>query len=170
MAGVRADILLSISAALTGAAVAGNVPNFNAAIEKRMQLEPGTDALGKADLMYAATRTILASGNDPLDLAGVLTGPLGGAAIAAAEVVAIYIEAAEGNINDVVAGGGATPFVGPLGAAGTYTLKPGAYVLFADERGWPVVAATGDLLRLVNSAAGTPVTYTIIVLARSIVA
>lgn len=167
MAGVTADILLQIKAALSGVAVGGASPHYAKDIEKRIQIEPGTGALGVADLMFAATRQIAASGNDPLDLAGVLTGPLGGAAIAAAEVVAIYIEAAGTNVNDVVMGGGANAFVGPLGAAGTLTLKPGEWAFFSSTLGWPVTAATADLLRIANSGAGTPVDYTIIVIARS---
>ncbi len=169
MAGVTADIVLSIQAALAGANVAGAAPRYGKSIEKRVQIEAGTGAVGKADLLYSATRTIAASGNDPLDLAGVLVGPLGGAAIAAAEVVAIYIEAAAANTNDVLMGGGATPFVGPIGAAGILALKPGEFALFTSTQGWPVTPATADLLRIANSGAGTGVDYTIIVIARSVV-
>lgn len=167
MAGVTADILLQISAVLTGAAVGGAAPHYDKDIEKRVQIEPGTGALGKADLMFSGTRQIAASGNDPLDLAGVLTGPLGGAAIAAAEVIAVYIEAAATNVNDVVVGGGTTPWVGPFGAAGTLTLKPGEWAFLSSIEGWPVVAASADLLRIANGGAGTPVDYTIVVIARS---
>lgn len=167
MAGVTADILLQIKAALSGAAEAGGSPHFSTDIEKRVQIQPGTGALGVADLLFADTRQIAASGNESLDLAGVLTGPIGGAPIAAAEVVALYIEADADNVNSVVVGGGANAFVGPLGAAGTLTLKPGEWGFFSSITGWPVVAATADLLRVANGGAGTPVDYTVIVIARS---
>ena len=167
MAGVTAEILLSIHAALSGANVGGAAPHYAKDIEKRVQIEPGTGAEGVADLMYAATRTIAASGTDNLDLAGSLVGPLGGAAIASAEVVAVYIEAAAANTNDVVVGGGTNAFVGPLGAAGTHTRKPGSFLFWSDIKGWPVTAATADILKVANSAGGTGVDYTVVVIARS---
>lgn len=167
MPGVTADILLQIDALMSGAAVGGAAPVYQKEIEKRVQIAPGTGALGKADLMYAATRQIAASGNDPLDLAGVLVGPVGGAALTAAEVIAVYIEAAATNVNDVVMGGGSAAWVGPLGAAGTLALKPGEFAFLSSIAGWPVTPTTADILRIANSGAGTPVDYTILVIARS---
>ncbi len=119
--------------------------------------------------MYTATRTLSASATEDLDLSGVLTDAFG-ATFTATEVMAIVVEAASGNTNNVVIGGAsANHFVGPFGAAAhTLAVKPGQYLALIDNQGWAVTAGTGDLLKVANSSSGTPVTYTITVIGRSV--
>ncbi|MBI1179105.1 MAG: hypothetical protein GC201_01005 [Alphaproteobacteria bacterium] len=129
MSGVNALIDLKISAKLAGAADLGT-PVAPVSVSKRIQIAPGTD-LDEADILWADERTIAASGNEDLDLAGVLSGPLGGT----------------------------TP---------TLTLGPGDCALITNRKGWAVSAGDGDLLNVANSAGSTGVTYTIVLIGRTV--
>lgn len=170
MAGVTADISVSLRSRLTGAADLGN-PIAPVNIDKHVQITPGTDATNKADVLWADERTLVASATENLDLAGVLSGLLGGT-VTAAEITAIYIEASAGNTNDVVAFGAASnPFNGPLsGTTPKLTLGPGDFALITNKKGWPITAGTGDIILVANSAAGTPVTYKIALIGRTVAA
>lgn len=116
---------------------------------------------GKADKIFSDQRTLAASATENLDLAGGLTDPLG-ASLTFVKVKAIMIKAAAGNTNDVVIGGAATnTFIGPFNAAThKVNIKPGGvFMATAPADGWTVTAATGDILLVANSAAGTSITY-----------
>lgn len=126
-------------------------------------------AAGQADKLFADQRTLAASATENLDLAGSLLDPLG-AIVTFVSVKAIMIRASAANTNNVVVGGAASnAFAGPLGGtAPTLTVPPGGIVLLtAPKTGWPVVASTGDLLKVANGGAGTPVTYDVIVIGTS---
>lgn len=119
----------------------------------------------QADRLYTATRTIAASGTDPLDLAGVLTDGIG-TTITLARVKAFYIAASAGNTNNLIVGNGTNPFINWVGAGThTVTIRPGGMFLLAapDATAYVVTAATGDILQIANSAGGSTVTYTIAV-------
>lgn len=171
MAGVTANLAVSLVARLTGAAVGGDVPQYTAKVDQALAFEPGTDAVNKADLLYRATRTLAASANEDLDLAGVLQSALG-AVVAAAEVVAIIIEADDGNTNDVRYGPAASAgaLLGFADATDRRAVAPGDFDVLTCRRGWPVTATTADKLNVANAAAGTPVTYTITVIGRTVAA
>lgn len=127
-------------------------------------LTDGTTS-GKADLAWGKTNTLAASANEDLDLAGSLTGSLGGAATFV-KVKSITVLADEGNTNNVVVGGAAaTQFVGGFGAAThTFAIPPGgAFMVTAPATGWTVTAGSADFLRVANSGAGSTVTYKILV-------
>lgn len=147
------------------------VPSTNLPVNRLVQLIDGTTA-GKADRIYAATRTIAASSNDDLDLAGVLADDFG-QTITFARVKALYVAAAASNANNVVVGAAASnPWVGLLTATGTITIRPGAFSVpvccgVADATGYAVVAGTGDILRVANGGASTSVTYDIAVIGAS---
>lgn len=133
-------------------------------------LTHGTGA-GQADLVFHDTRTVAASTNEDLDLAGVLLDPMG-ATLTYLRIKALLIAAAATNVNNVVVGAAAAnPWIGILGATHTVTLRPGALFAYvagqADATAAAVVAATGDLLRVTNSGAGTGVNYDIIVIGAS---
>lgn len=133
-----------------------------------MAFNNGT-ANGQGDLLFADRRTIAASGNDDLDLAGGLTDIFGNT-LTFVEVASIEIRAAAGNTNNVVLGNAASnQFVGPLGGAThTIALKPGAVFAIGDPgAGWAVTAGSADVLRIANSGAGTSVTYDIVIIGRS---
>lgn len=123
-----------------------------------------------ADVVWSSTRTLNASATEDLDLAGSLTGTLGGT-VTFARVKAIMVTAHPANTNNVVIGAAsATQFVGPFGAAThTISVQPGGEFSVAapGATAWPVTAGTADLLKVANSAAGSAVTYTIIIIGAS---
>jgi hypothetical protein len=169
MAGVTASIDLHIKAKQTGAAGLAT-PQVLIDLAKSMDFSAGTAAVGQANVMYSATRTLVASTGEDLDLAGVLADALG-ATIAAAEVVAIYIAAAQGNTNDVQLTRPASNGVPLFLAAGDgLSVGPGDFVLLTNRKGIAVTATTGDLLHVANAAAGTSVSYDVVILGRTVAA
>ena len=170
MAGVRANIGVSIDATLTGTGDLGT-PKQRVTVAETLSLLAGTAAVNKANIMFSDTRTLAASANENLDLAGVLTDAFGGT-IAAAEVVVIFVRAAAGNTNSVhVSRPASNGFAGPfLAASDGIAIKPGEWQLFASQSGWAVTAATGDLINVANSGAGTSVTYDVVIIARTVAA
>lgn len=170
MAGVEASISLSIAAKLIGSADLGNPTQRLDPILEALSLTQGTDTLGKADLLFADSRTLAASASENLDLAGVLQNAFG-ATFTAAEIVLLFVKAKATNVNNVVVGGAASnAFVGPLGATGLYTIKPGEYFFALSKSGWAVTGGTADLLKVLNGGAGTWVDYDIVVIGRSVAA
>lgn len=126
--------------------------------------------VNQADRLFTDQRTISASSNDDLDLAGSLADAFG-QTITFARIKAILIKAAAANVNDLVVGAAAAnAFVGPFGAS-THTVKvrPGGFLLLAcpDATGWAVTAGTGDILRIANGAGGSSVTYDIVLIGAS---
>jgi hypothetical protein len=136
---------------------------------KTYQLDSGTGA-NQADKIWTDTRTLTASSTENLDLAGVLTDAFG-ATVTFARVKALIISANSLNTNDVVVGGAATnTFINWVGdPTDKIKLKPGAsFMLVApDSTAYPVTAGTGDILLVANGAAGTSVTYDIVVIGAS---
>jgi hypothetical protein len=129
-----------------------------------INLSNGTGA-GKANQIFADTRTLAASATEDLDLAGVLVDFFG-ATITFTKIKYIKIIADAANTNNVVIGAGTAPWIGLLNAAGTITLRPGAHFAAGDASatGMPVVATTGDILKILNSAGTTVVNYTVIII------
>ncbi len=130
-----------------------------------------TDGSGadQANKLFMDTRTLAASGTENLDFSGALTDPLGGAVVFT-KIRAIIVRAAAANTNDVVVGGllsgafGLASFFGLDGSS--VNVKPGGmFMLVAPNlAGYAVAAGTADLLKILNSAGGTGVTYDIVVL------
>jgi hypothetical protein len=145
--------------------------NANTGITKNqaVALTSGVGA-NQADLCYVENRTIAASGTATLDLAGVLLD-IYGATITFARIKAILIFAAAANTNNVLMGGaGANAFIGPFGSStDTISTKPGGITALVapDATAWAVTAATADLLKFTNSAAGTGVTYDLVIVGAS---
>jgi hypothetical protein len=127
----------------------------------RTAYTPGTTA-GKCDRLFKDTRTVAASANDDLDLAGGVTDAFG-RTLTFVKVREIMIIATATNTNNVVVGGGSNPFLGPFAdATDKIVLAPGAQArITAPAAGWTVTAGTGDILRIANSAGGTTVEYVI---------
>jgi hypothetical protein len=163
---LTSSIAGSITAKQTVTADAGT-KSFPAAFSTSVSLTSGTGA-GAADLIWSDTRTLGASGTEDHDLAGGVTDAFG-TAITFATVKAIYVSAAAANTNNVVVGNGSNPFLGPFGA-GTHTIavKPGYVMLLGGGgAGYTVTAGTGDILTVTNSAGGTGVDYSIMVIGTS---
>lgn len=124
------------------------------------------------DRVFSDTRTLAASANEDIDLSGALAGKLvgNGATVVFAEVLAIMIKADAANTNNVLVTRPASNGVPFLTAAGDgFAIPPGGAALFywPGATGIAVTAATGDLINIANSAAGTGVTYQIVILGRS---
>lgn len=120
----------------------------------------------QADLIWHDRRTLAASGTEDLDLAGGLTSALG-AALTFAEIKALLIVAAGANTNNVVVSRPAANGVPLFAAAGdAIPVTPGGMLLWAspDDGKVAVTAGTGDLITITNSAAGTSVTYDVVII------
>lgn len=169
-AGVNASIRLTIDGYLQGSNDLGSPKMTLSGINELLELSPGTGSTSQADLLFSDTRTLAASANEDIDLAGSLSTAFG-ATITAAEVVLVYIKAAAGNTNNVrvtrPASNGVPIF---LAASDGLDVEPGDFFLRKSTRGIGVTAGTVDLINIANSSSGSTVTYDILVIARSVVA
>lgn len=151
----------NVSAALTSALdlVTASAP---LALNTRITMATGI-ATGQADLCWSDTRTVTASSTDALDLAGTLTGNLGGT-LTIVKLKAVLVRAAAGNTNNVrlnrPASNGVPLFI--AAADGIDILPGGLFLWVAPGAGVTVTAATGDLINIDNSGAGTSVTYDVL--------
>lgn len=136
--------------------------------KKNIQLANGTLA-NSADRIFHDQRTIAASSNEDLDLAGVLTGPFG-ATLTFVEVRAIFVFAAASNVNNVrvtrPASNGVPLF---LAASDGIDVPPGGMFMWAcpADGKLTVTASTGDLINVANSSSGSSVTYDVIIIGTS---
>ena len=143
-------------------------------VARQFFLTSGTGA-GQADKIWHDTRTLTASSTENLDLAGTgLLDPITQAVLTFVRIKGLFVAASSANTNDVIFGAnvanGWAALIGPTGASGgTVTLKPGAAAMFftTEATAWPVTGGTGDLLKVTNSAGGTSVDYTIVVIGAS---
>jgi hypothetical protein len=133
-----------------------------------VDLATGTGA-NQADMLWSDTRTLTASATEDLDLAGSLTGPLGGT-LTFARVKYLLFKASGANTNNVVVSRPAANGV-PIFAAASdaLALVPGGWFSWGapTAAGVAVTPATGDLITVTNSAGGTSVTYDVIVIGGS---
>lgn len=123
----------------------------------------------KADLVWSDTRTINASSNEDLDLAGSLSS-IYGATLTFVELKGIIVAASAANTNNVrlirPASNGVPLF---LAASDGIDIPPGGFFAWfcpADGK-VTVTAGTGDLLNVANSSSGTSVTYDVILIGAS---
>lgn len=164
---LNTKLAVSLSSTLTSALdlVSASAPlKFN----KNMVLSSGT-GLGAADKIFSDTRTLAASGTENLDLSGALTDSFG-AVVTFARVKLVLVTAAAANTNNVNfarEGTNGVPLF--LAASDGIAVKPGGGFMWwsPDAAGVVVTAATGDLLTVTNSAAGTPVTYDVVIIGAS---
>ena len=128
-------------------------------------LTDGT-GLNQAKNHWHDQRTLGASATENLDLSGVLTN-LFGELLVFTKIKAIFVFAAVANTNNVEVGGAAAnAFLFLKAAADIVPVRPGGHFLLTapDANGIAVTAATGDILKVTNSGAGTGVTYDIILI------
>lgn len=162
---LKLNVAASIVGYITGA---NDIAEVTANLDKKKIIPFTTGvAADQANLLFSDHRSIAASSNEDLDLAGGLSDPLG-AVLTFARIKAIMIVADAANVNNVVVGGAATnTFVGPFSdATDKVALPPGGMLLVAapTAAGWPVTATTADLFRVANSGAGSAVGYDIVLL------
>ena len=165
MTTLTAKVAASISAEFDSALDIGSVSypvNFGA----NYLLTDGTGA-NQANQLFTDIRTLTASSTEDLDLSGVLLNAYGTACVFT-KIKAIIVTAAAANTNDVLVGGAAatqvTSFFGDV--TDVVKVKPGGmFMLVApDATGYAITAGTADLLKVANSAGGTSVTYTIVLI------
>ncbi len=146
----------------------GTDPSYSYRGGLTINLADGTGA-GQADMVFADQRTLTASTTEDLDVAaGALTDAFG-ATFTIADLHVLMVCAAAANTNNVVLGGDVNEVPYLDTAATTLSIKPGGCFQFADPSaaGVTVTAATGDIIQLANSGAGTSVTYDIIIVGSS---
>lgn len=154
-------------AALLSSALDLGAALYSPVINKRITLLSGTVS-GAADLIFTDTRTVTASSTDALDLAGSLSGPVGGT-LTFVKLKAILVRAAVGNANNVrinrPASNGVPLF---LAASDGIDVLPGGLFLWVGQgAGVTVTPATGDLINIDNSGAGTSVSYDVVLVGTS---
>lgn len=125
--------------------------------------------LNQSDKIFHDQRTLTASATEDLDVAGVLLDGFG-AAFTLARLKGLLVYAATANTNNVnvtrPAANGVPLF---LAAGDGIPVKPnGVFMWMApDATGIVVTAATGDLITITNSGAGTSVTYDVVIIGAS---
>jgi hypothetical protein len=121
---------------------------------------------GKSTKLFFDTRTLGASATENLDLAAGNLVATDGSTLTFTKIHAIYLKADVGNTNAVLAGGAASNGMsGPFNdVTDIIKLNAGEVWHQTSIAGWTVVAATGDLLKILNGGAGTPVTYDIVIM------
>ncbi len=132
-------------------------------IQQLSLLTNGT-ASGQASQHFSDTRTIAPSGTDNIDLAGALVNAFG-VTLTFTKIKLLFVRAAAGNTNNVqVTRPASNGFVWFLAAGDGFSLQPGAWNCWFDPVGITVTASTADILAIVNSGAGTSVTYDLVVI------
>jgi len=161
------ELTMRIVAQQVGSNDLGTV-TFDLNKNDKTNMATGT-ASGKADQIFADTRTLSASATEDLDLAASLVDALG-TTLTFVKVKAIYIKAASGNTNNVeVTPAAANGFLGAFNAAADQVdIAPGGmFLVTAPAAGWSVTAGTGDLITVTNSAGSTAVTYDVVIVGTS---
>lgn len=122
---------------------------------------------GAVNLLFHDQRTLAASGTENLDLAATLADKFG-QTLTFARIKAVLFVAAAANTNNVnVTQPAANGVPGMFLAAGDgVAIHPSGMFLWVapSAAGAVVTPATGDLLTVTNSAAGTSVTYDVLIL------
>jgi hypothetical protein len=165
MATLSGNINIAMAIALANAMDIGgaNYPiNFGA----NFTFENGSGD-NQASAAWTDERTIAASGSENLDMAGVLSDAFG-ATFSITRIKGLLVAASANNTNDVLVGGHASAAVSSFFGDATDVLrvKPGGIIALIAPKaaGYPVVATTADLIKVANSAGGTPVTYKILII------
>lgn len=135
------------------------------------QQQPLTNGTGpnQADLLYQSDppgRVLAPSASENIDLSGLFPDALGDT-ILLAKVKVFILYARVENPHDIIVGGGTNPFLG-WNAGGTETVPPDGQLHRTNRvAGWPVTAGTGDIIKIANAGAVSPVTYDILIIGTS---
>jgi len=171
---VKAELNIRLAATETLAAVAGDQPKWQGALQKLESLLDGT-AAGEADLLFMEARSLGDGASEVLDLTGGgLETPLN-EAFDAAEMVALMVinaplSSGAANTTNLTLGNATNAFEGFLSAGATVgPIPPGGvfFIAASDAAGLGAVSAgSTDGVQVANSA-GAAATYQIAMLARS---
>jgi hypothetical protein len=118
---------------------------------KNLRLTDGF-GIGEADRAFSDRRTLAASANEDLDLAGGFTDPFGSSAtMAKVKLLVIYNRSTTQSLmvksaatNGALLGFGAT--------AHSRTISPGSFEVYYNPVGWAITAGTADLINVANGA------------------
>jgi len=159
---------VQLSALLSNTAADLVVPSAPFSWARQFSIANGTGA-NQADKLFVDSNTLAASGTANLDLAGSLSDAFG-ASLTFARIKLLAVAAASGNTNDVQLtrpGSNGVPLF--MAAGDGIVVRPGGLFLWVapDAVAVPVTAGTGDLLTFTNSAAGSSVTYEVVVIGSS---
>lgn len=142
-----------------------NLNDFNNAVDAfsksySLALTDGTGA-NQAQKFFRDQRSVNASSNDDLDLAGGLTDPFG-QTLTFTTIKGIWIYSDSANLSSLTIGNaGSFQFATWVGAAAHTVgpILPGGFfgIYRPDATGYAVTAGTGDILRIANGAGGTAV-------------
>lgn len=157
---------VNVAATLLSALDLGSA-QYSPTINKRITMATGTGT-GQADMIFTDTRTVSASSTDALDLAGSLTGPVGGT-LTFVKLKGLLVRAAAGNTNNCRVNRPASNGVPLFLAAsdGIDVLPGGIFLWVAPGAGVTVTASTGDLINIDNSSSGSSVTYDVVIIGTS---
>jgi hypothetical protein len=161
-------ILVDLKADLSSTSFDLATPSATVRLAQQISLASGT-GLNAADRVWSDTRTIAPSATDSLDLAGSFTDVFG-IALTFARIKTLLVRAVIGNTNNVNVTRPATFGVPWLTAVSSgIPVMPGGLFLWTcpTAAGVVVTAATGDLIDVVNSAAGSSVTYDVVIIGAS---
>lgn len=128
-----------------------------------------SDGIGasKAESIFHDQRTLTASSSEDIDLNGILLDAFG-VAIPFTKIKTMIFAAENSNVNDVLIGGAATNQFATMFSDITdeLILRPGGLIVLHDPgaNGYLVTPATGDLLKIANSAGGSSVIFDIIII------
>jgi hypothetical protein len=160
------QLLVKINATGTTVGNLGMTADDPIALDWTQLLASGTGA-NQASNVFHDRRTLTASNSENLDLAGSLTNKFG-TTLTFTKIKAILIKASSANTNNVLVGGAASnQFINWVSdPTDVIVVRPGGFFMIVapDSTGYAVTAATGDLLKIANSSAGTSVTYDIIII------
>lgn len=146
----------------------GNVLDVNS-LEVTDELASGT-AVDQADLIFHDRRTLTASANDDIDLAGSLVDAFGDT-LTFAKIKGILIRNRSTTVGDILnIGGGSANFINWIAAAGDIVkLGPGGVFLLwnPSTAGYAVTATTADILRITEAGGANSVDYDIVLIGTS---
>jgi hypothetical protein len=129
------------------------------------------DGIGanQADRLFSDQRTLIASANEDLDFAGSALTDVYGRVFTIVKLKVLVIVAALANVNNVQVRRGATNGIPVFSAVSAgVDLGPGGIFMWASPAAGVVVTpATGDLVNVANSAAGTSVVYDVVAIGTS---
>jgi hypothetical protein len=165
---ISTSVIAKVQVNETGTAALGT-PSLVHVFDASVDIGSGTTS-GNADLVWSATRSVTNGANDDLDLNNSLIQTFG-TSLQAVKVVGLYIKNSSTTDRLLVGGAASNPvFTGLFGAsAHTISVPPGGSLLWtAPASPATIVAATGDILRVSNFTGTAPVTYTILVIGRSV--
>lgn len=122
----------------------------------------------QADLVYSAERTLATGASEELDLSGVLADIYGNT-IAFARVKALRINIVSGVARLLVGGAAANAWVAPFSdSTDEVIVEELLYMQNRKQGAYPVVAGTGDLLRIEHDASdAADVIYQIVIVGAS---